>query len=324
MSQIKVDEITYCSKCGVPLHKKCANHCLDCGVEMCDDCYKENRFRCDTCLSQRKTIKTIRRSYLQQYEDCPYSVYLLLNEGVVPPMNGYAQLGIITHELLEKMQHSEIDCRSAINELKKQVEIWNSEVEDDYSIISFDMLNNGIASIEKMEEMLPLFKDDEFKTEYNIEYKIADDIAPTINCTIDRISFKNGTIHVHDWKTGKPMAGKKLEENLQPPMYLYSVFMEFGVLPETFTLHYLAHNKTVTYKHTEGTNYEVKTKRSTYHINLDDAMKKIEGIVRNIVKGKYAMVEDAAHAWRCEKMCWYRKADICSNDMSKGWSNEDK
>ena len=110
LKQIPVSEVTYCKECGVPLHKSCSNHCLECGADMCNDCYAENRFRCSDCITENKTLRTVRRSYLKQYEDCPYSLYLQLIEGITPPMSSYAELGIIVHELIEKMQNNQIDA----------------------------------------------------------------------------------------------------------------------------------------------------------------------------------------------------------------------
>ena len=108
MKKIPKDEITYCKSCGVPLCKSCANHCLECGAELCDDCYSDNHFRCDSCIDANKEIKTVRRSYLKQYEDCPYSLYLQMMEGITPPMGSYAELGILTHELLEDIQNDKV------------------------------------------------------------------------------------------------------------------------------------------------------------------------------------------------------------------------
>ena len=318
LKQIPVDEITYCKECGVPLHKSCANHCLECGADMCDDCYKENRFRCSDCITEDKTIRSIRRSYIKQYEDCPYSLYLQMMEGITPPMSSHAQLGIIAHELIEKLQHNEIDAYSAKVELLNRVEEWNVSTEDEYSVISIDLMNVGEKCINTFSTMIQPMLNDDFKTEYKIEYSL-DDNLPLVNCTLDRISFVGNDIHIHDWKTGKPMAGKQLVNDLQPPVYIYGVYKEFGTLPKTFTLHYLNTGKNITYRHTEGMRYEVATSRKKYILDVSAALDRVKSILENIKKNKFEIIEDKEHLWRCSKMCWYYSSGVCANHMTAEW-----
>ena len=44
---IAKDDLTYCEQCHAPLHKSCANHCLECGKTLCDTCFAENNFKCE-------------------------------------------------------------------------------------------------------------------------------------------------------------------------------------------------------------------------------------------------------------------------------------
>ena len=318
MKKIPKDEITYCKSCGVPLCKSCANHCLECGAELCDDCYSDNHFRCDSCIDANKEIKTVRRSYLKQYEDCPYSLYLQMMEGITPPMGSYAELGILTHELLEDIQNDKVTFPEAKIMLHNAVEDWNSQTEDEYSIIPLTLLETGLNCIDNFELLLPMLQADEFKTEHRIEFSI-DEKLPTINCTVDRIAWKNGEIYIHDWKTGKPMAGKKLAEDLQPPIYIYGVYKEFGVMPKAFTLHYLNNNKNLTYRHIEDWIYEVSTSRKSYRINVLDAIERSRNILSNIKKHNFSIIEDKEHLWRCSKMCWYHMSGVCKDNDEAKW-----
>lgn len=303
--------------------RSCANHCLECGSELCDDCYADNHFRCDSCIDANKEIKTVRRSYLKQYEDCPYSLYLQMMEGIVPPMGSYAELGILTHELLEHIQNEEIDIPSAKIMLRNAVEDWNSNTDDEYSIIPLTLLETGLNCIDNFKTLIPMLQADDFKTEYKIEFSV-DEKLPTINCTVDRIAWKNSEIHIHDWKTGKPMSGKKLVEDLQPPIYLYGVYKEFGIQPKTFTLHYLNHNKNITYKHIEDWTYEVSTSRNVYRLNVLNAIERSRNILSNIKKHKFTIIEDKEHLWRCSKMCWYHKSGICKDMDGAKWKKINK
>lgn len=318
LKKIPKDEIEYCSSCGVPICKSCSNHCLECGATLCDDCYADNHFRCDSCVDANKEIKTVRRSYLKQYEDCPYSLYLQMMEGIVPPMGSYAELGVLTHELLERMQNEELTPQNAITMLKNAVSDWNSKTNDEYSIIPLTLLEVGINCIYNFQTLKPLLLADEFKTEHRIEFCV-DDKLPTINCTIDRLAFKDGEIHIHDWKTGKPMSGKQLSTDLQPPIYIYAVYKEYGKLPKTFTLHYLNHNKNLTYHHIEGWIYEVSTKRNKYRLDVMAAIERSKKILSNIKKHKFSIIEDKEHLWRCKKMCWFHDSGICKEYDEAKW-----
>jgi CRISPR/Cas system-associated exonuclease Cas4 (RecB family) len=317
LKQIPKDEITYCSECGVPLHKKCANHCLDCGKELCDSCYSENKFRCSSCFDEHNPFKKIRRSYIKQYELCPYSLYLQLVEGIEPPMGRYAQLGIIVHELLEQIQLGKLKCNTAIGLLEERVMEWNKETEDEYSIIPFDLLEQGKECIHQFEIMMPYLKGDN-KLEYKIEYSIGNDI-PNITCTLDRISFVGDEIHIHDWKTGKPMSGKKLVEDLQPPLYLYACYKEFKKMPESFTLHYLSKGKHLVYKKIDDDTYEVKTARNKYVLKISEALERTRKILKGIKHQQFNIPKESEVLWYCNSMCWYGLSGTCQGQQDEEW-----
>ena len=44
----------------------------------------------------------VRRSYIKQYDDCPYQFYMEHSKGIKQEANIYAQMGIDLHELFEK------------------------------------------------------------------------------------------------------------------------------------------------------------------------------------------------------------------------------
>ena len=172
--------------------------------------------------------------------------------------------------------------------------------------------------------MLPNFNND-FLTEYKIEYSI-DEKLPLVNCTVDRISFVGDAIHIHDWKTGKPMSGKQLIKDLQPPIYIYGVYKEFRKMPKTFTLHYLNAEKNLTYTHIGGMKYEVKTSRSKYILDVEDAIERTRTILTDIKKNKFEIIDDKEHLWRCDKMCWFGISGECESFQAEGWKqiNEER
>lgn len=313
---VRNDDLVFCKDCGVPLHRKCANKCLECGNYMCNDCYADNRFRCSNCIDQAKNIKTVRRSYIKQYEECPHSLYLQMIEGIVPPMGSYAQLGVITHEQLEKIQKGEVTYEVAKSNIEDECMEWNSQKDlDEYSVIPLNLIEVGKKCIDNAKLLLPNLKG-EFKTEYKIEYSIKEKL-PTVNCTLDRISFVNNSIHIHDWKTGKPMAGKQLVTDLQPPLYIYAVYKEFGKFPDSFTLHYLAHNKHLTYVRVDDDTYTVKTSRNEYTLKISDALNRTEEILKKIKKHDYTMPEETN--WRCKNLCWFGSSGTCDGYSDAEW-----
>lgn len=319
LKQIPKDEIVYCHECGVPMHESCANHCLECGQILCDSCYSENHFRCSDCFDASRPFKTIRRSYLKQYETCPHSLYLQLIENIEPPMSKYAQLGIIAHAIFEDMQHQRLSQEQARGRLITEVEDWNMNTEETYSIIDDKLLQQGLRCINNFTLLLPKLKGD-FKTEKKIIYSI-DKKLPDISCTLDRISFVNDEIHIHDWKTGKPLSGKALIEELQPPLYLYAIKKEYGKMPETFTLHYLDVMKNIKYRRIDDDNYEVKTSRKKYNLSISDSLNRTRKILDGINKQKFPIPEDNKIAWYCDKMCWYGMSGTCRKLEQEEWHN---
>ena len=220
---------------GVPLHESCANHCMAYGKILCDTCYGDNNFRCEECYKPENMFQVIRRSHIEQYKNCPYSLFLQLVKGIEPPMGKHAQLGIIVHEIIDHSSANQIALPDAIRDMYDAIKQWNLKTDDEYSIISMDLEETGETCLKNYWKIKDSFNVP-CESERNIKYSIDDDL-PFISCTLDRICFDGDNIHVHDWKTGRAMSGKKLVEDLQPPLYLYGIKKDFGTMPKSFTLH---------------------------------------------------------------------------------------
>ena len=311
------DDLTYCEQCHAPLHKSCANHCLECGKTLCDTCFAENNFKCEECNAPDEMFKVIRRSHIEQYVGCPYSIYLQLVLGIEPPMGRHAQLGVIVHEIIDKMSEHDISLEEAKNEMYEKVLEWNINNDGEYSLIDNELIQTGEICLENFF----LIKDEfpkEFLSEYNIRYSI-DNNLPTISCTLDRITNINGRLDIHDWKTGKPMAGKKLVTDLQPPLYIYGVYKEFGKWVDSFTLHYLKTNKHITYKHTGNGQYIVQTKKNTYTLNVEEKVEEVKKILEDIKHKKFNMPNENTSSWRCKNMCWFGTSGKCQGVQAEQW-----
>lgn len=317
VKQIPKDEITYCAQCSAPLHKSCANHCMTCGKELCDTCYGENNFRCEECYKPENMFSVIRRSHIEQYNGCPYSLYLQLVKGITPPMGKHAQLGVIVHELIDQTSKTDTTLSNTQKELLESIEQWNLSTEDEYSIIDMELEQTGKTCLDNFWKIKDTFNKDS-KSECNIKYSVDDDL-PTISCTLDRVVFNGKDIHVHDWKTGRPMSGQKLITDLQPPLYMYGVYKEFGVMPKTFTLHYLQSDKHIVYEQVSDMVYEVKTSRNTYTLDVEKALTRTKEILTGIKQQKFNMPTKGTHEWYCKNMCWFYKSGDCANSQSEQW-----
>ena len=317
LKKIEKEQITYCEQCGVPICKKCANHCMQCGKELCDSCYMDNKYMCEECYSPEDIFTTIRRSHIEQYAGCPYSIYLQLILGITPPMGSHAELGVLTHEIIEKIELDKIKHEEALNELQEKIDAWNQSTKDSYSVITMELEEIGKNCINYFYKIKGMFGN-KFKSEYNIKYSI-DEKLPNISCTLDRIEWVGKDIHIHDWKTGKPMSGKKLITDLQPPLYIYGIYKEFGEFPKTFNLHYLNHEKHITYKWKGEGMYEVKTTKNTYMLDVNNAIERTKKILKDIKRQKFDMPTDSTHLWRCKNICWFGTSGKCKGVEIEQW-----
>lgn len=318
VKQIPKEEETYCASCGVPLCTKCANHCLTCGKSLCDSCYAENNYKCEDCHKPEENFNVIRRSHIEQYVGCPYSLYLQMVLGITPPMNQHAQVGVIVHNIIEQIQQKNIELQEALAMYQREVDEWNQKTDDSYSIITMEVEQNGIISINNFYD-LPQISSDKTELEKNIIYSLNENL-PSISCTLDRIDFKGDDIYITDWKTGKPMAGKKLVEDLQPPLYIYGVFAEYGKYPKTFTLQYLQKNKEIVYSQIDDKPiYEIKTSRSTYVLDIEEALKRTKNVLSKIKNNVFKMPTNETHIWRCKNLCWFGISGKCTGVQTEQW-----
>ena len=322
LNQIPKEEVTYCSQCGVPLHQSCANHCLTCGKELCDTCYADNNFRCEECYKPENMFAVIRRSHIEQYAGCPYSLYLQLVLGIEPPMGKHAQLGVIVHEIIDSISHYHIELDEALTTLSERIQEFNLSTDDDYSIITMELEEVGVNCLKNFFLIKDSFSTN-FKSEYNVKYSL-DEELPMISCTLDRISFVGDDIIINDWKTGKPMSGQKLITDLQPPLYIYAVYKEFGKMPQSFNLHYLNANKHITYNYLGDMKYEVKTSRSTYILDVNEAIERTKKILKGIKSNKFNMPDEKAVKWRCDNMCWFGSSGKCKGGSNEQWKQLSK
>lgn len=325
MTPIANQDLIRCEQCGVPLHQGCSNNCLACGKVLCDVCYTAGAFHCETCALEAdkgNPFAVIRRSHLEQYAGCPYSFYLQVVKGIEPPMGSHAQLGILVHDIIDRHEAFGLTVEECFHHLSNQVQLWNEAQTEDYSIITEELYKVGQLCLANFFELKPYL--DQYGQDFTSEENIIFSVEGTdvqVSCTMDRIVRKNGEYHILDWKTGRPMAGKKLITDLQPPLYLYGIKQKYGKLPQTFTLFYLQHNKQIVYSLVDAEKmlYEVKTSRNTYTLDLNEALERTKEVIRNIAGKQFQMQSDSG-VWRCKNMCWFGATKKCDGVDAGQWA----
>lgn len=115
------------------------------------------------------------------------------------------------------------------------------------------------------------------------------------------------------------MSGKKFVEDLQPPLYLYGAKKEFGIMPKSFTLHYLHPDKHIVYEKVGDMAYQVKTSRNTYTLDVSGSLEKTKDLLNGIKQQKFSMPSTATHEWRCSNMCWFGLSGKCAGTQQETW-----
>lgn len=320
-TEIKKDDVEFCSQCNVPLHRTCANHCLDCGVTLCDTCFGSNNFHCDGCRPAVAMFETIRRSHLEQYQACPYSLYLQLVKGVKVPDGEHAALGSFVHQLIDKVRNNLINYTECMNQY---VDGFHELFKDLTDVDLYDKLYiRGKSSLNNFWSIKDLLPKGDFESEINIIFRI-EPFLPAVSCTLDEVVKVGEEFHVSDWKTGKPMSGQKLIADLQPPLYIEGVKQKYGKYPKTFTLYYLEENKVKVYELTSIKEsgypiYTVKSGKTDYILDVEDAIRRTREILTKINNGVFNMPTAQTHEWYCKSMCYFYKSGICASTVKEQW-----
>lgn len=307
-----------CKTCGGKLHKECAIQ--DEGF-LCDTCYTE-AFNKPEVL-EFKVPEVIRRSYIKQYDDCPYQFYMQHSKGIEQEVNIYSQMGIDLHELFERgSKESNYKPHQMMQDFKEVFNSYDVKMFDGLygKTTSEDMLNKGIVSIETFYNVIKGLPGTLHSAEKTFEYSIGEDL-PKVQCTIDRVQLIDGKLHVMDWKTGGVMVGKALSSDLQPPLYIKAVQEEYPDMTiESFTLYYLSENKVRTYHRINDDNYMCTVGKREYKINITDTVRKVQHMFSQIKNGNFNIpIETRGMYYTC-KMCHIKKAGMCEGAEMQSWN----
>lgn len=305
-----------CTACGLPLHRDCALK-------------KNEMLYCDLCFTKEKKAKnvvefelppSIRRTYIETYRSCPHKFFHEVLKGNEAPATCHTEIGIDLHELFDKAVNDRgYHITNMFDDFKK---VWDNK----YPPMNLfkdeeqkqDMWQRAQDSIETFYEVLPSIPMP-FTSEETIHFNIGDDI-PDVEFTMDLVTENaEGGLDMHDWKTGRVMAGMKLSTDLQAPLYIYGVQMHFKRRVDRFTFYYLKEKKTRVFERINDDNYVCRVGKREYKINLTDAIREVKTIFSHIKKGNFNVPHDTKKMFFACKMCHLPEAGLCRGAYEESW-----
>ena len=308
--------------CGTELTWENTMMCVKCGIEICEDCGTENKFKCEKC-SDKSKIKipdVIRRSSIEDYKSCPYYFKLHVIDGNEPKQHVLARLGSDLHDLYEHIQRGDI----TIEELPSQCDWIMSKIEEDYPDEDMKRISDKIEVCNNnFIKLLPTLTNKAIAFEERINFSIGKDL-PQVTIAYDRLEEdENGDLHIVDWKTGKVMSGKKLTTDLQPALYLQAVKEQYGKMPKSFRLVYLGDtDKQGNYKERlftsiDGNKFVCKVGNKEYIQDIEEQIKVVQKLFAQIKQGKFSIPAKPDY-FKC-KLCSFKERGLCAGVGVQEW-----
>lgn len=309
-----------CTSCNVPLHKDCTS------TGRCDACElntaKEVNRSMDVVLPD-----AIRRSHIEQYKSCPYSLYLDLKNGDIKHNNEgeddnegsiYAILGRDLHELFDKASN---DLGYSIGTMLADFQAkWYNYTPELFESGEFKekMYERAITCISAFYGVLNTLPHVPHITEENIVFSI-DEHLPNVSITMDRIDMINGELEMLDWKTGKVMVGKKLTTDLQAPLYIYAVKQKYNLPIRKFTFYYLNEGKTRVFERINDDQYMCTVKKNEYVVSLTETIREVKSLFSRMKNGDFNIPLDTKSMFFTCKMCAHQAKGLCRGADEESW-----
>lgn len=307
---------TRCDTCNKSLHKDCA--IVD-GGTFCDVCYLVKQEEGNKEMAF-EVPEVIRRSYIETYRTCPYKFYLEVIKGNDSGKTIYTQLGIDLHDLFDRACNDKEFTESMMK--YEFISIWDKYEKElfDNEEVEEKMYQRGIECITAFYKLLPTLQTKPFVTEETIQFSIGENL-PLVQITMDRIDEVDGELEIMDWKTGKTMTGMKLSTDLQPPLYIKAVIERFKKPVRKFRLFYLQEEKEREYVRNPSNpeEYICTVKKREYKINLTDAVREVQHLFSQIIKGNFNIPRDTKKLYFSCKMCAQLKNRKCQGAEQESW-----
>lgn len=311
--QVEIGDSAFvsCETCEAPMHEDCVISFG--GASLCDICFTiaeetPNKF------GDFELPEFVRRTHIETYRACPYKFYQEVIKGHEMPPNEYTQVGSDVHEIIEKAL---VDRAYTIDDaLHDNLTRFNAYGEELFTSKSKDeMFQRATESLDTFYNVVLPDIQNVFAIEETIFTNIGDNI-PDVRITMDLITEEEGELHMHDWKTGRVMVGKRLSSDLQAPLYIYSVREHYKKPVKSFTFYYLQENKIRTFVRSETNpdEYSCFVGKREYKINVMDAVREVKSIFSKIKKGQFDPVPNSPDKFFTQKMCHLKELGLCCQD----------
>lgn len=337
-------EESKCKTCGNPLHDACVNECHDCGAKLCDKCSATNKFRCEDCNDDTNDAKSLsveylRRSDIEDYEECPYKVFCKLDNGLESLGNIYSKAGVDLHDLFDRASKGRLGARVGDHETRNKLfQEWDGvfrryetqEFEgcqrkltvDEFKESMYQKGRRCIQNYWEWEQKQPA----PWKTEETLFNKF-DESLPSARITFDRINPIPGSdmYELIDYKTGKPIVGKALSSNLQAPLYILNVENEYNIKIKRFVFVFLDGNGkgslvTRIFERVDDDKFECKVGSRTYTISLQETVRRIKKVFSRIMNNDWNIPQNV-NLWKCDNQCEIPKRGLCEGGTAQSWNN---
>lgn len=310
----------------------------DCAVktrkgDFCDVCFEVQ----EESPSSPALPDSIRRSYIEDYESCPYSAYLDIIKGIELPGSSFAEVGILLHEIFEEYYLASNKPTKAwminyfdksFNKIKKECFEFGVTLYKEKTLETHinEMRQLGYNCIENF-----LTLDAEWSMQPNrkmlaFEEKIVIDIGeqyPKVQITMDRLDEVDGELEVIDYKSGNVMVGKELQDNMQVPLYIIAVEKKYQRKVKRFVLHYLNENKTRVYERIDDDTFRCTVRANNwYNVSLLKTLERVKVDLSNMAKGKWDVPSDFKSMYFKCKTCSKKRYGYCEGAESQIWKTK--
>jgi|LGVF01.2.fsa_nt_gb RecB family exonuclease len=305
--------------------------CKKCDEALCDTCSLAEGGICNECSEkENETPDVWRRSWLTQYDVCPYMVYKMAVEGIVSKGNIWSKVGNILHDIFEE---------ASLNKLPRDQEVLYSEylvrfnehietdegkqmVSDAQQLVKGDIIekmktrgNSSIETYLDYEANSP----DPLYTEVKLFLDI--DGCKKISGTIDRINqLDDDEVEIVDYKSGKCYYGKKLSNDLQVPIYILAYKQKYGKLPKRFVFIFVEDGKKRIFERIDDDKYSCTVVKREYIISLQETIRHIKTIFARVARGNWNIPEKI-NSFHCANFCDIAKAGHCAGADDQKWIN---
>ena len=272
--------------------------------------------------------KTLRRSFLDMYDECPYSLKQTLKYNIDSDGNLWSNVGNILHTIFEidslKDEHS---CEDTLyEEFVKEFDILiNSSptlVTDASRLTNYDVIEKMHEKAKASIKTYVKYQSTASKPLHvEVELKLTtEDGLPDVTMTLDRIDRDgSGKTIILDYKTGKVFSGKDCVEGFQAPCYLLGFKETYGYLPDEFVFLFTSEDARRTLVKKDDDTYVLTIRNKEHVLTLSESRVKIINHLTSMTEGKWGYGKNL-NSFKCENFCGVKAKGFCSG-VESSFSN---